>query len=106
MVATGLTPQQYANLLLLMLLREQGQTDPVAACAAFGITRAQLDAILPKLSAEQLLPAVASSGNELFFHARPNLGTLLQSPAPLVGVLLAAQASAQSVQASRISACS
>lgn len=86
---TFLSPVQYLNLVALTLLRECCDQDPIAACEIFGLTKSELDALRPHLSAERLLAVVANSGQESFLCMRPDTREILAGPPPLLGALSA-----------------
>lgn len=89
MAGTSLSPVQYLNFLALTLLRESCDQDPISACATFGLTRSELDALRPHLSAEHLLAAVANSADESLVSLRPDIREILAGPTPLLGALSA-----------------
>ena len=87
----SLSPVQTLNYLALNLLRDTARASPMAACATFGITKEDLDELLPNLSPERVLATVTNSDDKLLFQIRPNLPTVLASPLPLAGALFAVQ---------------
>ena len=85
-------PIQMLNFLTLSLLREEAQQNPVGACAKFGLTKDQLEELVPQLSPERVLATVANLSEDLLISIRPNLGMVLASPPPLMGALFAVRA--------------
>lgn len=79
----------YTNLLVLNLLKEMAQANPLKACSIFGLTSQSLDEIRPLLASERLVTAASSTGGELIFSMRPNLGKVLAAPPQLAGALFA-----------------
>lgn len=89
MAGTSLNAIQYLNYLALTLLRESCDRDPISACATFGLTKAELNALRPHLSAERVLAAVANTAQESLLSIRPDIREILASPPPLLGALSA-----------------
>ncbi|MBX7132650.1 MAG: hypothetical protein E6R14_09025 [Thermomicrobiales bacterium] len=79
----------YTNLLVLSLLREIAQQDPLKACSVFGITNESLEEMRPLLAPERLVAAASNTGGEPVFNIRPNLGRVLAAPPQLAGALFA-----------------
>lgn len=89
MSVARLSPVQLCNYMVLNLLRDQANDSPIDACATFGMTKSELEAIRSHLSPDRLLVTVANVGDSLLFSPRGDLGKILSSPPPLIGTLVA-----------------
>lgn len=84
-----LTSVQQLNLLALATLMEESRKDPMNACNTFGVTKSQLEELMPHLSVERLLALLANAPDQSVVLLRPDIAEVLAGPTPLMGALTA-----------------
>jgi hypothetical protein len=86
MSTVQLSDVQFANLSMLLTMRDNIKGDLVSACCKFGL-RADHARFLGDLSIEHILAMVANAGQECLFPPRDDLVALLKLPVPLAGAM-------------------
>jgi hypothetical protein len=82
---------QFANLTLLLAIRDGVLQDRVATCCKFELSAVEADRI-SAMNAQQVLAFVANVGDAPLFSVRRDLIALLDAPLPLARPLAVAQA--------------
>jgi hypothetical protein len=85
-----LSEVQYLNLHALSVLRRMIATDPVVACATFGIHRERLQTLGALLTPARIFATVSSGRDESLVVLRDNAIPLLSVPSGLVAPLCSA----------------
>ena len=85
-----LSEVQYLNLHALSVLSRMISTNPVGACATFGIHRERLDTLATLLTPQRIFATVSGGRDESLVLLRDNAIPLLSAPSGLVAPLCSA----------------